>query len=543
MIDVFERVFREGCGLSLKGALCSQRYEELLQCFQQAPAPGSPQEILGSCGHLVAGRLLNTNSEEGAVKLAKTVTSGEFVSGGELFPLIELLGESLIVAAKKCLPIEVMELASRWCEADAEGQIELSRQLCRAFVSAGQRSEGDLSMETVVTGQLRKMQIHFRDRGDTTVLPLQYGTWNPETCEANCQGKTQMLTAFAHLVGARCITLSPVICARDMDEIARNTIFESVQRDLRDRDLEDADPTFEDSIRAYTLDQLMPRPSGSFHVGLAMQVCDGRWVLVDPHVVCWGVFGSEWEIDRIHEVLQRYSLALPGLSLIGHDHGALQADLDRRISEAKDLIERSRRAEAAIANVEVTRRLIAIADYVASTDDLDLLFANQAAEQGEEAQAFESEAERRVAIMMILSGSESVWDLAFFSVRAMRDQELVSSRIRSWLTYYHVIAMGILGPRMHFEGKAIHPVCEFSRPSYGLAMSALNSLCYSGAYGDSESRFFLSHEFCQTSLWNALPSVHRGSQIHPEIQAAALRAVQALPFRHELTRRKLERGW
>ncbi len=322
ILDAMQTVLKSGCGISFEEAVRSERYAELESQFKSLPKcfpARTHRGIALRAGHLQMGRLLNTTSERGAIKLPRSVQS-EFGRGQAMAPLVQLVGECLVKAAAECLPDDVVALAKEWREADVDRQIEIARTLFFRFNSEGQRHDEEFHLDTV-TQNISK-RILMNEHASERILPKQFGMWDPKTCIANCQGKTQMLTAFGRLAGTDVLAVSPLTTAHEVVEGWRSIVADRIREDLAQRKIEFPEPVFMDSLKAYEIDKVFSDFDSHFHVGAALKLRDGRWVLIDSHAMSWGVFTPDWHLERIVGLLDKYGVVLPGIHLLGHSYEA-----------------------------------------------------------------------------------------------------------------------------------------------------------------------------------------------------------------------------
>lgn len=526
ILQAIERALIVGCNISLAQAIGSQRFGQLTTActnLEDRYPPNTDEGVALRAGHLVMGRLLNTSPEMQAVQQAKThpvATPGTV----DLRILVQYLGEALVVAAQKCLPQTVVDLAAQWKGASAEQQIDIARQLFFMFRSESQEARGALTVDSVYTKMYKK--LHEVD-DDQNILPGLYGMWDKDKSPANCQGKTQMLTAFARLAGTRVLCVSPLTEACTELRRAQQVMVEEAVADLRRRGLEKADASMVESIKANQL-ECQTRVRDSFHVCVALELSDGRWILVDAHALSWGVFSDIWDVGGTCRMLEKYGMVLPGLQLTRHDHGQSQQTLQHRLEEARELIVRSRKMEIAVR--AGPKNVVALIELVAASDDLDLLLQYHMEDAGEGMQDLSDPRIRQYAAALLVVGDP---DKLLDDMWAMLDPDFSEEKIQKWLTWYHVGAINHIGNQLTDGGKLLHSVCEFGLAEHHIAMAAINSLTCGRGYRPSEQdRFFLEHSFDQTSLHNALSS-------DSDLRQVAAETLRALPFLHSLCAWKL----
>lgn len=532
ILDAIEWALKAGCNSSLVEVIRSEDFQLLANVCANLEGrfpPHTDEGVALRTGHLNMGRLLNTLPEAEAISQARKGAAIKNASDDNLLRvLVFCLGQALVKAAQNCLPPDILDLASQWKTASADQQINIARQLFFAFRCKTQEAEGTLTMEVVREKMERKLAEVDDERN---VLPVLYGMWDKEKCLANCQGKTQMFIAFGRLAGARALCVSPVRHCRNELREYRERMYQEMIADLRQRNLEDADAEMAESILASRVEKHL-ESGEEFHVGAALELRDGRWVLIDPHGLAWGVFPDTWDLSNTCRILEKYALVLPGLQLIKYDGGRSKQVLDQRLEEGRGLIERSRKMEKIIQTK--VKELMDLADVVADSEDFDILMGNEMAEEGLDPPDLSHHEMRHYAAMMLVFGDRESQMRELETMMADRNFDYLGTHIRKWLTFYHVSAVNLFGNQLNDQGKLLHPVCEFGLPEYHIAISVVNSLTQRiGHQTSAAHRFFLDNSFDQVSLYNALSDREVG-------QAAEL-TLKALPFVHSSCRWKLDR--
>jgi len=529
LLKLIEKALVLGCGGSLERLVTSQRFSEVLAVQESLHEKFGSKTNKGiglRAGHLNMVRLLNTLPEREALSQARSLSPVNSFNATNR-TLVQTLGETIVSAADECLPDEAIALAAEWRKANVNRQIAIAQELYWLFRHQKQEAHGDLSMELVRKQMSRKFDEKHDDRN---VLPRLYGKWDATSSLANCLGVCQMLVAFARRAGARVMTVSPLCSSNDGIDRARAVVRDEIVADLRARDLGDADSGFAEGIKASYYEEVI-RGDSNFHVTVAYELCDGRWILVDPYDLVWGIFSPEWNLPAICQKLEKYQLVLPGLNLISHDHGQAQCRIDDLVREARALIERSRRIGAEIAKrVETIADLI---DYIAESEDLDVFLRYDAAERREKPVVLPNADIRQYAAIRLMLGDD------FLSLGAMMDPELLPKKIKMWITAFHATAANLIKNRLQEDGELIHSACEFSLPEFNLALSVLNSLSF--GFGEKPAdleRFFVDHSADQLSLNNVLVGSRRNRD--QTLAQAAVQTLQALPFLHPLCRQKLD---
>ncbi len=535
IMNAIGKVLTLGCGTTLQRVLRSERYATLQQANKTLEARHPTSTDTGVAllaGHMEFGRLINTVDESQALVEAKGITP-DFGTDMELRPLIQATGEHIIRAASKCLTPDIKKMARRWQDSTVGQQIDICRALYYCLRSTSQDSKGDLTMEVLT----RSMELNIMSNRHEArkVLPRQYGMWNPDSCVANCQGKTQMLIAFARLAKARVIVANPLKHAGKVINSIRRDTYEKVVSDISKRDLTHLDNSFKESLRAGRIDLLRRAADEYFHICVCIQVIDGRWVLIDPHGLNFGVMGEEWMMPEIVGRLDRYGEVLPGLHLLATDKGRHRRLVKIAERNTDELIARSVKLEQ---HLSAARNPIELVDALISSGEIRFMvesFSKLDRDTLDRALA-NPEYERMAAMSFVFT--ENMWD----PFEIMMDKDFMKKRIHSLITTHHCVAMNVLNHQWNDDGELIHPECEFAHPEYSVAISAINSLV--DHYGPEVNSFFMDYSFDQTSLFNALHGVlsRWGDEESIMIGKAAAKSLKALPIQHPLCRLRLSRA-
>ncbi len=535
-MNAIGKVLALGCGTTLQEVFRSKRYATLQMVNKSLGLchPSSTDEgVALRAGHLEFGRLINTVGEQQALVGAKGITP-TFGTDTELRPLIQATGEHIIRAAGKCLSPDIENMSKQWQGSTADQQVDICRALYHSLRSTSQDSKDELTMEV-----LRKsMELHqISNRHEVRkVLPMQYGMWNADSCVANCQGKTQMLIAFARLAKARVIVPHPLKHAGKVLNTIRQNVYEKVVRDIAQRNITHLDEPFAESLRAGRIDLFRRAADEYFHVCACIQVADGRWVLIDPHGLNFGVMGEEWNMPEIVERLDRYSKVLPGLHLLATDKGRHERLMEMADKRADELIARSVKLEQHLTHASNPIELI---DALISSGEIRFMIESFSRHDQETLDKVLNDPEyvRFVATTFIFG--ENMWD----PFRVMTDKDFMKKRLHSIITSHHCVAMNELNHQWSEDGMLIHPECEFANPEYSVAISAINSLV--DHYGPEVNRFFMDYSFDQTSMFNALRGVTSRWSNYEEIiiGMAAAKSLRALPVQHPLCKQRLSRAF
>ena len=532
IMNAIGKVLALGCGTTLEKVLRSKRHATLEKANKSLKArhPSSMDAgVALRAGHMEFGRLINTVGERQALVGAKDITP-RFGAGMELRPLIQATGEHIIRAAGKCLTPDIKNRAKQWKDSTAVQQIDICRTLYHRLRSTSQDSKGDLTMETL----MEDMESHARSNEHWVrkVLPLQYGMWNPDSCVANCQGKTQMIIAFARLAKARVIVAHPLKHAGKVINSIRRHIYEKVVADIAKRGLTHLDKPFAESLHAGRIDLLRRAADEYFHVCACIQVADGRWVLIDPHGLNFGIMGEEWNIAEIVERLDRYGEVLPGLHLLATDKGRHERLAKIAEKSTDELIARSVKLEQHFATASNPIELV---DALISSGEIRFMVESFSKhDQATLDKALADPEYIHMAAMSFVLG-ENMWD----PFQIMMDKDFMKKRIHCLVTTHHCVAMNVLNHQWNDDGMLIHPECEFTHPEYSMAISAINSLI--DHYGPEVNRFFMDYSFDQTSMFNALRGIMSrwSDEDSIIIGKAAEKSLKALPVQHPLCRLRL----
>jgi hypothetical protein len=526
------KVLALGCGTTLQKVLLSKRHATLQNANQtlEARHPSSTDAgVALRAGHMEFGRLINTVGERQALVGAKGITP-DFGTGMELRPLIQATGEHIIRAAGKCLTPDIKNMAKQWKDSTADQQIDICRTLYHRLRSTSQDSKGELTMEVLT----KSMELHMTSNTHEVrkVLPQQYGIWNPDSCVANCQGKTQMLIAFARLAKTRVIAAHPLKHAGKVINAIRHHIYEKVVGDITKRNITHLDKPFAESLQAGRLDLFRRAADEYFHVCACIQVADGRWVLIDPHGLNFGIMGEEWNMPEIVGRLDRYSEVLPGLHLLATDKGRHERLMKMADKRTDELIARSVKLEQHLA---IASNPIELIDALISSGEIRFLIESFSKHDQETLDKALSDPEYIRMVAMTFIFGEDMWN----PFRVMMDTDFMKKRVHSIITSHHCVAMNELNHQWSDDGMLIHPECEFTKPEYSVAISAINSLV--DHYGPDVNRFFMDYSFDQTSMFNALRGVMSrwSSQEETIIGIAAAKSLRALPVQHPLCKRRL----
>lgn len=525
--ELFDYILKEGCGTDLESYKDSQRFKELIKkhntLFSRFKSD-TDEGVMLRAGHFVGSTLLNCYSELEALSRAK-IEESKFGHGLGDRALINFIGEEILRAAKDQLPIEAHYMAERWSTSTAHEQILITKELYHLFTHESQRDSKNLSMENLYADLVKERNNYEMFSGMKSCMPKAYGKWNREHHFANCQGKTQMIVAFANMVDARVVLMNPNTSARDILEDLRKTALEIVSEDIVTRKISFPDPEFMDSLSASRMKAEMKMKSDAFHLCPALQVSDGRWVIIDSNSLNWGVLGEEWGMDKIYPKLKKYSEVLPGMTLYASDNIQKEATITKIWEEFHEILSHSKKLEELLSPIDDLDELI---EALAESSELDFLLSKTLDIQDAEKMDFEF---RKFLATRMVIGDPSEMMFSYLD----DIENFIQKKKDSLYTFYHCMASDLVDDRWNENGSLIHPEASFSyNVAYHIATSVINSVGIDlGVYG--VSTYLAEYSCCQTTMHNAMISPHST----PELSKAAATKLSLMPFMHKLTKRSL----
>lgn len=531
-VETVELALWEGCGKSLADAVNSATYTEAQRRQQQLTErypPSSDEALALRTGHLEMGRLLNSRPERDALNEARVLNLQEG-HNPDIRALIVTLGTMLIDAAGQCLPDEAIQMAADWRGADAAGQIEIARNMQELLKSAWQAGglRNEENFPRLAYSWLEDRLFQPPDR----FLPKRYRRWKTEgATDPNCIGKAQMLAAFAKMAGAKAYCMAPLMDIHDVHRKIYQELKWMVRQDATERNLL-MDQELAHAIEVddrYDWAQRGELPG--FHVGIAIELRDGRFILVDPHSLNWGVFPEAWRMQDADRLLQKYVDVLPGLSIQVHDHGAAKTWREKYIAEAHRLLTMSRELQAAFDATGGNPYAI-IAAY---QDSPYMDFVLQDINVPEENKAAIG---RDVLAMAIMFGLED----PFASFRFAEDEEFRAQKIGSWLTYAHYVILQNYGDdfqKAQKEGELLHPAFEVCNAVPHIGLQVINSLTLNNKHG--LEMLFVREASDQLVLRNTIAGyVHGSGVVTRAVAARATAALREMPILHQGCKQILE---
>lgn len=533
VIETIEQVLARGCRLSLEDAFGSPVYireKTITDALHGTHPEGTPLGIALRAGHLVMGPLLQTMDDAEAINAARTLSS-PYGHGMELRPLIWSVGDALVTAAGGCLSDDIRAMADEWRTASADEQIAIAKRLFHHLGSIDQRQSREIRTSNMHELLLRSLE---RNRHlDAAVLPAEYGNWERNHHVANCQGKTQMLAAFARLAGTRGLSVHQIHGAREEVDRWRLEITRAIGDDIRKREIRFPCENFADSHNAEMLTTRLQVHQASFHICIALELCDGRWVLIDPHALDWGVFPDVWDIPGIATRLTRYRDILPGIHVVADDLenvARLKAEL---MSFVDECFERSQTLQTRLCDIDDAAEFV---QALIDSGEVPFIFQHTQPESDWEALLQHDAVVDTLAWGLFLGEDATNLNIGrMFEI--IRDPDGLEKRMGMVLTAYHWFATEAVRDQWTDSGRLLHPVCAFGHLEYDLAIAAINSLSI-GRYNPLSS-FLLDHVFDQVSLSNALVGALLPiSEEALSLAHAAAEAIDKLPFLHPQCRKR-----
>ncbi len=536
IIDSIARCFQEGCGISLPEALASARYAEILQeeheLAERFPAT-TDEGIALRAGLLRMGTLLNTLPEEQAIAQAKMDESTkDHTQSAEIRALVRLLGESIVAAADRCLPDEIQEFEQDWLAGDADQQIAVAGKIFNMFIGDRQKTgpEG-LTWQSAQRDIKRDFELNVWQ--DDKILPAAYGKWDGRNI-SNCQGKTQMLLAFAKRVGSRAYSVETIASASMVKDTWRSIVERTIWENIKERKMEHIDAAFLESLQAGAmLRSFQTAKDNCFHVGIALQVRDGRWVLIDAHGLAWGVMTPEFRMPENDRVLRKYASVLPGLSLQAEDQVTPTRIFSEKLRTVRMLLKRSAdleeilRKEEGFLSAFTAYKNFGEPEFVANEEGLW------------ERLGTGSEIDPSI---LELTAMSLFFGPAVDSPGLMFDPDFLAKRIGGVTSYHHCKCIDFFRDQVTFDGRLLHPEIEISPAEHNVAMGMINSLSISDNSPDRHE-FFMANSFGQLAFYNALsegyPSTPWGPRTQPAVAQAASVALRSMRLMHSMCRRRL----
>ena len=177
------------------------------------------------------------------------------------------------------------------------------------------------------------------------VLPACYGVYGESGVTPTCLGMSIMLVAFARMTGLNTMLVNPIEATDDLYKEFRGLDATAKLEHLDETGMSSSEATKYRATLENTLQESVDYQNRvyDFHYSVAIQVSDGRWVHLDPYMRHFGVFDESWELQRIFEILEKYQLVLPGLTLISDDRNGLRRYLADYLEKIKAAIAKTER--------------------------------------------------------------------------------------------------------------------------------------------------------------------------------------------------------
>ncbi len=308
-------VFR-GCGLDPQKVLGSRKWRNIvcagrehLRRFPEGTERGDAARL----GPLYFGAALN------GVKLR---TNGNvWQIDPEVNAALRIAGEALIDSASACLPRTIPK-PERGLYFSKKHRFPMTlADLRQRWLNGGDRAQTYTAeiLANTLYGLPDTEITEEQDRADQPaerVLPFHYGPFVPGLPHrANCLGKALMVAGFGKLVGAPMLAAVPVITASIEHRIQCGKLADRLRRFIARSGI------VLSKERAECLDAIVEfgkkreRYVDWLHMGIAMQLRSGRWLLVDPNQGITGRLPKSWRLSALHSTLRNHRFALPGLAV------------------------------------------------------------------------------------------------------------------------------------------------------------------------------------------------------------------------------------
>ncbi len=497
--EAISRVLESGCGESLDFALNSPRLRLLKEYFDESNLAEPDRLTVSNMSALSLGAHIYAGNEASLLKEAQLqIPPAEKLDSGSK-ALIRYTGEMLTAAAAKCLPDEAIEKIARFRNGTAEEQIEICHELYRLFISESQQSRGDLTTQSAFESIARK---NYKNRADIKqVLPKEYGHWNRIDNIANCQGIAQMLAAFAKIADVPVVAVNPVKFSKDTLERTRNEIVQSVLQDLRKRDLK-IPSDFQESLIAYKHIEAPHRLTDDyFHISVALQVSDGRWVLIDSHALAFGVISDKFELPRAISLLNKYDKVLPGVSVFCENSCDINHASDVIRTSANDFLTRSRLLERSLG--EKPWNVHKVIETLIDSEEPLLIIEEFEGKNPELREAYQQSVDMRRYVVMHLLFGEDALDIGAL-LQAHLNPEVLEMRLGNLLSAYHCQACNLVAEVDQFK-EMVNPAFEASNLDHHLATGAISyAISDDDSFNSEIADFMIESEFGQRTLRNKL---------------------------------------
>lgn len=232
---------------------------------------------------------------------------------------LEILAHVNRVVAQAKLPTALRERALRWHSMSVDEQKETCRILYDAYVSGNEERELDDSLP----GWWRD----YHDQPLRRIVPRMFLEITP--CEANCFGKGQMLCAFFALANAKHYGATPLQTAWDHSGTILLRMLERIAIFAAESNIELPEKLRLTAAKRKEADAFIKEAPDRFHMAVIVQLSDGSWYQIDPHMHSLGELESPG-LDSAATVIDLFSPVLPGITLLSSE----DAIIERAILEA-----------------------------------------------------------------------------------------------------------------------------------------------------------------------------------------------------------------
>lgn len=233
----------------------------------------------------------------------------------ELIILLSLLGQVTVRLAAEILPPAVRKAAEEWKSADAERQ----RKICAEVLDA--LSDETLNPERVAAALARLKEhptngwlIDLLDQPLSRIFPREYNPANKG--HPNCFAKGQMLTAFARLAGAEVLGVTPILTTHEYLAPCSERIGDSIAEFSTRTGIRLPQSLADALERDKGRRQLVEEAPNRFHMGAAVQLRDGSWYLLDPHMDTGGPLSAVTALSARHAAIEQLAPVLPGIAFL-----------------------------------------------------------------------------------------------------------------------------------------------------------------------------------------------------------------------------------
>jgi len=241
--------------------------------------------------------------------LARDLTANKPVSW-DLIAELEGLSTINYEIAKTFMPDELKDASSRWGNSTTEEQIVLCRQVYDALLSERYYTKGD---DKFITEEPSDYWIpDYQNQPPSRIFPLEFLQLNK--IEPNCFGKAQMLVAFAKQAGAKHYGATPVTTAQEVIHPTLVTVMAAIGHEANRRGIE-LSPKLDRAFRKRKAStEAIFRAPNRFHMALVIQLNDGSWYYIDPHMRSLGPIDNPTDMAEVPKVIDYLCPVLPGFA-------------------------------------------------------------------------------------------------------------------------------------------------------------------------------------------------------------------------------------